>query len=172
MSVEEKITKELKGRKRGGGKSVAPSLSRGEEQMSAPAPTGLASLVQAEVFHLQSRSDLWTLWTIGLIALITMLAFLGLWPKGEEGWLARIVWKAILAGAIGAVALLFSRTQERIQKRMESLSEIANDIMSGLGGKYRSLGINQEQLESDATTKLLFVKAAAVVAAISILFII
>ncbi len=172
MSVEEKIEKELKGRKKGTKKVAASELPSPGELAGTPSPLEPASLAQQELFHLQRRSDMWTLWTVGIVAIITMLAFLGLWPKGSESWLARIVWKLVLVCAVGALALLASRTMDRIQRRTESLMEIVNDAVSRLGERYRLLKLDSEYVDSDIAVKSLFIKAAAVVAAVSILFII
>ena len=173
MSVEEKIEKELKGRKKQSKKAKKAVLPEVKEEPSQTATSGAAaSPALQELLHLQARSDSWTLWSIGLIVFITMLAFLGLWPDGEQSWFVRVVWKLLLAGSVGAVALLFSRTTERIQKRIETLANIVNDELQNLGERYRTMKFDVDYLDSDATTKALFVKAAAVVAAVSIIFII
>jgi len=171
MSVEEKISKELADRTKRGKAAVLPEI----EMPIGAEPSGFLKVVMSakkEIFHLESKSDAWTLASIGLIAFITMFAFLGLWPKAEEGWLARVVWKFILAGSVGAIALLFSRTQERIQKRATELVTMVNDRLAEMGEKFRAFKLDSDYFESDAVMKLLFIKAAAAVAAVSIVFII
>lgn len=171
MSVEEKISKELAERKKRGLSPILPEIG----EMKVREHSDFLALVmsaQKEYLHLQVRSDIWTLSSIGIIVIITMGAFLGLWPKADASWLARVVWKLILAGAIGAIALLFSRTQERIQKRASELVATINGQLMEMDERHRSFKLDPDFFESDSLTKLLFVKAAAAVAAVSIVFII
>lgn len=171
MSVEEKISKELAARKKRGKSAILPEFE-GVKDYEPHGVLKLLTFAQNECFHLQKRSDSWALGSIGIIALITMFAFLGLWPKADAGWLARVVWKLILAGSIGAIALFFSRTQERIQKRVSELVGMINDWLMEMGERYSPFKLAPDFFESDSLTKILFMKAAAAVAAVSIVFII
>lgn len=171
MDVEEKISKELTERRKRSKSAVLPQV----EDMRAYEPSDLFKLLtfaQKECFHLQARSDLWTLGSLGIIVIITMGAFLGLWPKADSSWFARVVWKLVLAGSVGAIALLFSRTQERMQKRVMELVGTINGQLTEMDERHRSFKLDPNFFESDSLTKLLFVKAAAAVAAVSIVFII